>query len=67
MPQGYKPFTPAQRGGAVLRNGAKLLGVGFGASLVGVSITNALIFMRQQLDPSWTPQNAPQVIVNLHT
>lgn len=58
---GYKPFTPLQRSGAVLRNGAKLLGVGFGASLIGVSITNALIFLRQQMDPSWSPQNAPQV------
>ena len=61
VPQGYKPFTPLQRSGAVIRNGAKLLGVGFGASLIGVSITNALIFLRQQMDPSWSPQNAPQV------
>ena len=62
VPQGYKPFTPLQRSGAVIRNGAKLLGVGFGASLIGVSITNALIFLRQQMDPTWTPQNAPQVL-----
>ena len=61
VPQGYKAFTPLQRSGAVIRNGAKLLGVGFGASLIGVSITNALIFLRQQIDPSWAPQNAPQV------
>lgn len=61
VPQGYKAFTPLQRSGAVIRNGAKLLGVGFGASLIGVSITNALIFLRQQIDPSWSPQNAPQV------
>ena len=65
MPSGYKPFTPLQRSGAVVRNGAKLLGVGFGASLIGVSITNALIFLRQQMDPSWMPQNAPQVLYAL--
>ena len=62
VPSGYRPFTPLQRSGAVVRNGAKLLGVGFGASLIGVSITNALIFLRQQMDPSWMPQNAPQVL-----
>ncbi|CAL5227226.1 g10148 [Coccomyxa viridis] len=65
VPQGYKPFTPLQRSGAVIRNGAKLLGVGFGASLIGVSITNALIFLRQQMDPSWSPQNAPQDVVRM--
>ena len=60
VPAGYKPFTVAQRGGAVLRNGAKLLGVGFGASLLGVSATNALVAARQFLDPSFSPPNAPQ-------
>lgn len=63
VPTGYKPFTVAQRGGAVLRNGAKLLGVGFGASLLGVSCTNALIAARQFLDPAWAPQNAPQDVL----
>ena len=37
VPPGYAPFSLAQRFGAVARNGAKLLGVGFGASLLGVS------------------------------
>ena len=63
VPAGYKPFTVAQRGGAVLRNGAKLLGVGFGASLLGVSATNALIAARQFFDPSWAPPNAPQDVL----
>ena len=44
---GRPPFSAAQRGGAVLRNGAKLLGVGFGASLLGVSATNGIIAIRQ--------------------
>jgi len=61
VPQGYSPFTAMQRAGAVVRNGTKLLAVGFGASLFGVSITNLLIAVRQQLDPSWQPLNAPQV------
>ena len=61
VPPGYAPFSPAQRAGAVVRNGAKLLGVGFGASLVGVTMTNLLIGVRQQLDPSFAPPNAPQV------
>ena len=60
VPPGYAPFTLAQRAGAVARNGAKLLGVGFGASLVGVSATNGLIALRQALDPAWAPPNAPQ-------
>lgn len=63
VPPGYAPFTVAQRSGAVLRNGAKLLGVGFGASLLGVSATNALIAARQFLDPSWAPPNAPQDVL----
>lgn len=61
VPQGYSPFTVAQRAGAVVRNGTKLLAVGFGASLFGVSITNVLIAVRQQLDPTWVPLNSPQV------
>ena len=61
VPPGYAPFSPAQRAGAVLRNGTKLLGVGFGASLIGVTFTNVLIGVRQQLDPSFAPPNAPQV------
>ena len=61
VPPGYAPFSPAQRAGAVVRNGTKLLGVGFGASLIGVTVTNLLIAVRQQLDPAFAPPNAPQV------
>ena len=42
-PAGVNSWSVAQRGGAVVRNGAKLLGVGFFASLFGVTITNALV------------------------
>jgi len=49
-----------QRVGAVVRNGTKLFGVGFFASLLGVGITNSLIVMRQILDPSFVPLNDPQ-------
>lgn len=63
VPFGYQPFTLNQRIGAVLRNGSKLLGVGFFASLTGVGITNALIAVRQLADPSWQPLNAPQNVL----
>ena len=60
VPQGYAPFSPAQRLGAVLRNGAKLAAVGFGSSLIGVTATNVLVGARQMLDPAFVPTNAPQ-------
>lgn len=63
MQPGSAPFTLAQRGGAVVRNGIKLLGVGFAASLLGVGVTNALIAARQLLDPSFTPLNEPQNVL----
>jgi hypothetical protein len=65
VPPGYAPFTLGQRAGAVARNGAKLLGVGFGASLVGVGATNALIAARQFLDPAWSSPNPPQDVVTM--
>ena len=65
VPPGYAPFTLAQRVGAVARNGAKLLGVGFGASLLGVSMTNGLCAARQWLDPAWAPPNAPQDVLTM--
>ena len=49
--------------GAPLRNGLKLLGVGFSASLFGVGCTNAIIFVRQQLDSGFHPQNPPQDVL----
>ncbi len=47
VPPGYQPFTIAQRLGAVVRNGGKLLAVGTVASLVGVGATDLLISTRQ--------------------
>lgn len=35
VPAGMEPFTLVQRGKAILRNGGKLLGVGFCASMLG--------------------------------
>lgn len=49
--------------GAPLRNGLKLLGVGFSASLFGVGCTNAIVFVRQQLDSGFQPQNPPQDVL----
>lgn len=42
-PAGAENWSVAQRSGAVVRNGAKLLGVGFFASLFGVTITNTIV------------------------
>jgi hypothetical protein len=43
VPVGMEPFTLAQRLGAILRNGGKLLGVGFGASLLGEGVSWGLV------------------------
>jgi len=50
-------FTLAQRGGSVLYNGVRLLGVGFAASFVATLITNSLILIRKEIDKSFVPQN----------
>lgn len=42
-PPGAQEWGVARRAGAVARNGTKLLGVGFFASLFGVTITNLLV------------------------
>ncbi|KAL4434804.1 hypothetical protein ABPG77_005331 [Micractinium sp. CCAP 211/92] len=63
VPPGYAPFTAGQRVGAVVRNGMKLFGVGFFASLLGVGMTNALMAVRQMLDPSFVPLNPPQDVL----
>lgn len=60
---GMEPFTGAQRVGAILRNGAKLLGVGFCASLLGVGLSNTMTFIRMQLDPTFKPMNQPQNVL----
>jgi hypothetical protein len=65
VPPGYAPFTLGQRAGAVVRNGIKLFGVGCGASLLGVAITNGLIELRQFMDPSFVPLNDPQDVATM--
>ncbi len=63
VPAGQASFTVAQRSGAVVRNGAKLLGVGFGSSLFGVGLTNAITAIKQILDPDFQPLNKPQGVL----
>eukprot|EP00798_Chlamydomonas_sp_ICE-L_P007664 gene7664-820_t len=64
VPPGMAPFTVGQRSKAILRNGLKLLAVGFGSSLFGVGLTNSLVMLRFFLDPSWSgPPNDPQNVV----
>lgn len=58
-----RSFTAAARGAAVLRNGAKLFGVGTGASLVGTGMTNGIIFARSKLDPNYKQQGEDMDIV----
>lgn len=48
VPAGGEAWSVLQRTGAVGRNGAKLLGVGFFASLCGVTITNLLLEVSTQ-------------------
>ena len=43
VPAGGEAWSVLQRSAAVGRNGAKLLGVGFFASLCGVTVTNLLL------------------------
>lgn len=62
---GAAPFTAAQRAGAVVRNGAKLFGVGCAASLLGVGVTNALVAARALLDPAFVPLNDAQDVLSM--
>lgn len=64
VPPGMEPFSFLQRIGAIIRNGTKLLGVGFCASMIGVGVTNALLGVRQMLDPTFKPVNTPQDVVS---
>ena len=63
MPAGQAKYTVAQRTGAVVRNGAKLLGVGFGSSLFGVGLTNALTQIKALIDPDFEPLNKAQGVL----
>lgn len=57
---GGSSFSLGQRTGAILRNGVKLLAVGFGSSVIGVGATQALSAVRTLLDPEFTTPNPPQ-------
>ena len=58
-----RSFSLAQRGAAVLRNGAKLFVVGTGASFIGTGITNGIIAARKALDPSYSQKGEDMDIV----
>lgn len=60
---GMPTFSLAQRFAAVLRNGAKLMGVGMFSSFVGVAVTNTLLGLRALLDPTFSPPNKPQNVL----
>lgn len=62
-PAGVQEWGLARRTGAVMRNGTKLLGVGFFASLFGVTITNALVKVRTMMDPNFSAPNPPQNVL----
>merc|ERR1711975_145411 len=65
VPQMMKPFSPAQRLGALGVNGAKLFAVGTFASFVGVALTNMMIEIRQRLQgPEAERLNKPQNVLN---
>lgn len=67
VPPGMDAFTLGQRFGAIARNGGKLLGVGFCASMLGVGLTNILVAIRQMVDPGWAPPNKPQNVLQTST
>ncbi|RDX93882.1 Protein RETICULATA-RELATED 4, chloroplastic, partial [Mucuna pruriens] len=56
-------YTLLQRIGAIVRNGAKLFVVGTGASLVGISITNALINVQKAVNKTFVDkaENLPVI------
>ncbi|KAK7243425.1 hypothetical protein RIF29_38221 [Crotalaria pallida] len=54
-------YTILQRIGAIVRNGAKLFVVGTGASLVGISITNALINAQKVVNKAFAAENLPVI------
>lgn len=46
VPPGTEPYTLGQRGGAILKKGMTLAGVGFVSSLIGVGFTNSITAVR---------------------
>ena len=63
MATAARTFTLAQRGAAVLRNGAKLFVVGTGASMIGTGVTNGIIAARKALDPNYSQKGEDMDIV----
>jgi len=64
-PASVDHWSLAQRTAAIGRNGAKLLGVGFFASLFGVTITNGIVAIRTRMDPSFQAPNPPQNVFTM--
>ncbi|GMH37960.1 hypothetical protein BSKO_05844 [Bryopsis sp. KO-2023] len=62
---GMQPFTLLQRSFSILRNGAKLLGVGIICSAIGVAATNGLIKAREMMDPNFQNRNPPQNVIGM--
>ncbi|KAL2330742.1 hypothetical protein Fmac_018323 [Flemingia macrophylla] len=60
-------YTLLQRIGAIVRNGAKLFVVGTSASLVGISMTNALISVQKAVNKSFAAEaeNLPLVSISV--
>jgi hypothetical protein len=52
-----RPFTMQQRVACYLFKASQLFVTGTACAAIGVSITNALISVRQMLDPQFVPQN----------
>jgi hypothetical protein len=53
-----RPFTVAQRGGGFALKAAQLFAVGFCCSMIGVAMTNSLVFVREKLDKNYRPKTA---------
>ncbi|KAJ0792664.1 hypothetical protein HanOQP8_Chr01g0020541 [Helianthus annuus] len=60
-------YSLLQRIGAIARNGAKLFGVGTGASLIGTGITNLLINARKAVDKTFAAEADEEDIPILST
>ncbi|GAQ87807.1 Protein of unknown function DUF3411 [Klebsormidium nitens] len=57
-------FSLLLRAGSILRNGAKLFGVGTGASLIGTLATNSLSKIRVALNPDYVAENEDLPVIS---
>ncbi|CAG9465949.1 unnamed protein product [Pedinophyceae sp. YPF-701] len=64
VPAGQEPWTLTQRLGAPLRNGIQLVGVGFMSSMIGVALTNCLLYIKKAMDPTFV-SNPPQNVATM--